>query len=166
MSVVVHRVCRVSEVQSSAMSNLGDFVRERRIGLGWSQAVIARRAQIPRSYLSNIEHGRSGLPSVDYRRRLASALGLTQLDLLLAAGEVTREEIRFAAVKDADAAVKEPDAAGDGAIRRAAELEQLLSIVFRLDGDALEVVARLASVNPETLRLLGELANWKAEWVL
>lgn len=43
--------------------------------------------------MSAIESGRIKLPSTDIRRRLAAALGVSHLDLLVAAGEITEQEL-------------------------------------------------------------------------
>jgi transcriptional regulator with XRE-family HTH domain len=43
--------------------------------------------------LAQIERGKIALPNGDLRRRLASALGVRHVDILVAAGELTADEI-------------------------------------------------------------------------
>jgi transcriptional regulator with XRE-family HTH domain len=69
------------------------FVREKRTALGWTQTVLAEKTGISRARVSQIEGGAVTLPGADHRRRLAQALGVSHLDLLVAAGEITEDEI-------------------------------------------------------------------------
>lgn len=71
---------------------LGAFVKERREARGWSQTRLAAECGLDRAYLSQIESGKVGWPGADIRRRLAAALGLRHVDLLIAAGELSAEE--------------------------------------------------------------------------
>ena len=48
---------------------------------------------MPQPALSDIERDRIKLPNADVRRRLAKALGVSHLDLLIAAGELLPEEV-------------------------------------------------------------------------
>lgn len=75
---------------------IGAFVKATRTERGMSQTALAEMVGVTRGYLSTLESDKIGLPSADTRRRLAKALGVTHLDLLVAAGEITREEIRAA----------------------------------------------------------------------
>ena len=70
---------------------IGDYVRE--LSADRSQTVIADAAGLQRAHLSEIERGKIALPNADIRRRLAKALGVSHLDLLVAAGEITRAEL-------------------------------------------------------------------------
>ena len=72
---------------------VGTLVRSRRVALGLSSTRLAEMAGTSSPSLSQIEAGKTRLPGVDLRRRLAGALGLTNLDLLVAAGEVSRAEL-------------------------------------------------------------------------
>lgn len=67
-------------------SALGDWIKTTRIAQGISQRELADRAELSRSYLCDIEHGRSSKPSFDCLERLASALGADRTDLLRVAG--------------------------------------------------------------------------------
>lgn len=85
---------------------LGTYIRDRRHALGFStQASFAEHAGINRAHLSQIEGGKIALPNPDLRRRIASALGVSHLDVLVAAGELGRDEVRRAGVDG----VVEPD---------------------------------------------------------
>lgn len=77
-------------------SGIGAFVRQRRAELGLSQTALAGRSGISKGHLSTIEAGKIALPAADIRRRLSKALGVSHLDLLVASGEITPEEIRDA----------------------------------------------------------------------
>ena len=72
---------------------LGAFVRARRQRLGLTTVALADLAGISQPYLSNIERGKNRLPSEAVRRRLAAVLGTTNLEMLVAAGEVTQEDL-------------------------------------------------------------------------
>lgn len=72
---------------------LGAFVHERRTRLGFTQERVALAAGISRSHLSQIESGKIALPNAETRRLLASALAVEHVELLIAAGELTAEEM-------------------------------------------------------------------------
>ena len=76
--------------------NLGTYIESRRRDLGLSQVALAERAEVPSTTVNRIERGVTKLPSADVRRRLARVLGVSHLDLLVAAGEITPEEINQA----------------------------------------------------------------------
>ncbi len=94
----------LSEVQKGnslhAMSTEGDapmgvgrVVRQRRLALGMSQKELADLAGVGPTGLSKLEVGDVALPNADIRRRLARALGIAHVELLIAAGEVTPQEV-------------------------------------------------------------------------
>lgn len=75
--------------------------------LSLSQVELAARAELSKSEINALLKGRVHLPGPDKRRRLAKALGVSHLDLLIAAGEITADEVREAGVvgvveRDAD----------------------------------------------------------------
>lgn len=72
---------------------LGAFVRAKREERGWSQTRLAAESGVDRAYLSQIETGVTKLPGADTRRKLAAALGLRHVDLLVVAGELADDEI-------------------------------------------------------------------------
>lgn len=72
---------------------IGGFVRRVRADQGLSQTALAELASVSKGYLSTLEANKIGLPAPDVRRRLARALGVSHLDLLVAAGEISEDEI-------------------------------------------------------------------------
>jgi transcriptional regulator with XRE-family HTH domain len=74
-------------------ASLGHFIKERRERLGWSQKTMAQLVGMPQPALSDIERGATKMPNADLRRRLARTLGVSHLDLLVATGEITAEEL-------------------------------------------------------------------------
>lgn len=81
------------QVDDGAMNgSMGAFIERRMELLGLNQSQLARRAGVNRAHLSQVISGKIALPSPDFRRKLAAALGVTHLELLVAAGELTREE--------------------------------------------------------------------------
>ena len=76
-----------------AEGDLGTLVRTRRLAMGMTAVRLAEAAGTTSPNISQIESGKTRLPSVEMRRRLADVLGLTNLDFLVAAGEVTRDEV-------------------------------------------------------------------------
>lgn len=72
---------------------IGGLIRRRREALGLSQTRLAALVGMSRAYLSQIEHGKTTLPSADVRRRLAAHVGLRHIDLLIAAGEIAPDEV-------------------------------------------------------------------------
>lgn len=83
----------------SAMTHLeplGSFVRRRREAIGMSQIELATAAGLTKSEVSSLELGRIKLPSAAKRRALAGVLRLRHVDLLLAAGELTPDEVPHA----------------------------------------------------------------------
>lgn len=75
-------------------SGLGIYVRQRRNALGLTQEDVADASGIGRSHLSQVESGKIGLPNVEIRRRLADTLRVRHIDLMIAAGEISEEEVR------------------------------------------------------------------------
>jgi XRE family transcriptional regulator of biofilm formation len=76
----------------SMSGTLGVYIRNCREQRGLTQTELAERADVPRTTVNRIETGTTQLPSPDVRRRLARVLGVPHLDLLVAAGEVTKAE--------------------------------------------------------------------------
>ncbi len=65
-----------------AIVMLGEQVRKRRKEKGIAAAELARRANISKGYLSEIESGQAPKPSGEILMRLADSLGTTIADLL------------------------------------------------------------------------------------
>ncbi|CAA9580266.1 MAG: hypothetical protein AVDCRST_MAG59-4652 [uncultured Thermomicrobiales bacterium] len=77
---------------------LGGVVKQRRHELSMNQAELAERAGISQSFLSQIERGQIELPrGRDERRKLAEALRMGHLELLMAAGIVDHGDLPSAA---------------------------------------------------------------------
>lgn len=75
---------------------IGAYIRERRMNAGWTQAELAEKTGLDRARIAQIEGGRVALPGVDHRRRLALALGVSNVDLLIAAHELDADELKAA----------------------------------------------------------------------
>lgn len=75
------------------MRTLKGFIAERREELGWNQTELAKRSGVPRTTVNRIESGVTKLPEADVRRKLAKALGVRHVDLLIAAGELAEDEV-------------------------------------------------------------------------
>jgi transcriptional regulator with XRE-family HTH domain len=78
---------------------LGAYIKAWRMTYGITQMELARRAEIGGPHVTQIESGKIGLPSVEVRRRLAQAMGVSHLDLLMAAGEISADEIQKVGVE-------------------------------------------------------------------
>jgi transcriptional regulator with XRE-family HTH domain len=90
----VTRTRRQTTEEPEQAAGLGGFLRRRRVDLGLTQEAVSDAAGIGRSHLSQIESGKIGLPNAAIRRRLARALALQHVDLLIAAGELDEDEVR------------------------------------------------------------------------
>lgn len=72
---------------------LKDLIQERiDTAYGGNQAAFARALGIKPQTLGTWLRGKSALPQIDARRRLARELGLTHIEVLVAAGELAEEE--------------------------------------------------------------------------
>jgi transcriptional regulator with XRE-family HTH domain len=65
---------------------LGAFVRQRRLALGMTQTQLARLIGLHQENVSEVEHGKYGLPSVPLLARVAVALQARLSDVIAAAG--------------------------------------------------------------------------------
>lgn len=75
------------------VDGIGRYIKRTREGRGFTQLRLSEESGVDRAYISQIESGRVALPSADLRRRIAAALGISHLDLLVASGEITEDEI-------------------------------------------------------------------------
>lgn len=73
-------------------SQLGDWIRIARTVRGMSQRALAGRSGLSRSYLSEIERGHGGHPSLATLDKLAAALDTSRTELMRAAGYITTGE--------------------------------------------------------------------------
>ena len=89
--------CHQTAILPVMSQSLGAFVIERRVAVGYrTQRALADASGIKQPDLSDIERGATKLPNPETRRKLAKALRVTHLDLLIAAGEITENEIQDA----------------------------------------------------------------------
>jgi transcriptional regulator with XRE-family HTH domain len=74
-------------------STLGVWIRDRRASRSMSQKDLAAQAQISRSYLCDIEHGRGSAPSLHVLQSIARALGEDPAELVMQVGiDMDRED--------------------------------------------------------------------------
>lgn len=72
--------------ETDDLTAFGRWLRAAREERGITQQALADRAGLSRSYLSDLERGRGVRPTIPTLDRLATALGVANLDLLWAAG--------------------------------------------------------------------------------
>lgn len=72
---------------------LGAIVRAGRNQLRLTQQEFADRVGVSQAYISSMERGSVRMPDVEIRRRLADALGMTHVDLLIGCRELEPEEV-------------------------------------------------------------------------
>ncbi len=75
------------------LNDLADYIRTIRKQRGYSLSELACRSGLSKSELSSIENRRIKVPGVEKRRSLARALGVSHMDILIAAGELDPAEI-------------------------------------------------------------------------
>lgn len=96
MQVIVNS-CSIDNNHGMA-EGLAAYIKERRERLGLKPGELARAIDKDASYISVLEGGKIKMPFPDVRRRLAVALGVSHLDILIAAGEITPDEVEAAGV--------------------------------------------------------------------
>jgi len=74
------------------MSNIGDFVKQRRLTKDWSKRALAEKAGISHSEVHRIENGERANPSIPVLFALADGLGVPRDDLLRVAGYKMNDE--------------------------------------------------------------------------
>lgn len=77
--------------------------------LGISQRGYAERIGMSSSHVNQLVKGRIALPSAEVRRKLADDLGVSHLDILIAAGELTREEAEAGGIQQREAMSSVPE---------------------------------------------------------
>jgi transcriptional regulator with XRE-family HTH domain len=75
------------------MTTLGTYVTQMREQLGLAQVDLAKKAEMTKGEINAIEKGRVAFPDADKRRRLAKALGVTHVDIVVACGELAPDEV-------------------------------------------------------------------------
>jgi transcriptional regulator with XRE-family HTH domain len=81
---------------------MGGYIRRTRTDRGLSQKAVAESAGVSKGYLSTLEANKIGMPGADTRRRIAKALGVSHVDLLIAAGELRTDEVATGGVVEVD----------------------------------------------------------------
>lgn len=77
-----------------ARGDLGVYIKERRNQLGMRQVDLSEAIfASDRTYITQVELGRIGLPGHDMRQKIARALHVREVDLLVAAGELDRADL-------------------------------------------------------------------------
>uniref|UniRef100_A0A372IJU1 XRE family transcriptional regulator n=1 Tax=Paracidobacterium acidisoli TaxID=2303751 RepID=A0A372IJU1_9BACT len=64
------------------LKRLGENVRFRRQGKGWTLNDLAEKSGISKAYISDLENGAAGKPNIQYVFAIANALGVTLDELL------------------------------------------------------------------------------------
>lgn len=145
----------ISDAARMHAGGLGGFIRERRTRLGLTQKDLAVSADVAQSTISDFERGHLSLSNADTRRRIASALGVAHVDLLIAAGELTEAELPSSAVVAEQRATYDPNqSASDrfqasifSTVRRHEWGEQdtlaVIGFIRYIKGDPVDMPARL-----------------------
>jgi transcriptional regulator with XRE-family HTH domain len=68
------------------MNNVGSYIKEKRLSLGWSKRVLAQKAGISHSEVHRIENGERRNPSVPILYSIADALDIPRETILQLAG--------------------------------------------------------------------------------
>lgn len=83
--------------------DFSDYIVRSREAIGLSQAQLADRAGVSRQIVNRLENGVTKLPTPVVRRALAQTLGVSHLELLVAAGELTADEAGVMTAEDSAA---------------------------------------------------------------
>ena len=81
------------------LKKLGEAVRFRRLGRGWSLAALADKSGVSKAYISDLENGTAGTPNIQYVYAIAVALDAT-LDELLSGATPRVEKTKKRRVED------------------------------------------------------------------
>lgn len=71
---------------------LAQLIREARLAKEWSQADLATHMGVSRGYIGQLETGKIGLPRQQQREQLERLLGISQEQMLRAAGQLSPTE--------------------------------------------------------------------------
>jgi len=80
-------------------NGIGVYIKRVREERGLTQRQLAELADTSAAYVSQIEGGKVAWPGADIRRRIAKALNVSHLSLIVAAGELEPDEIAAAGVE-------------------------------------------------------------------
>lgn len=98
MSIYIYSPNMDGMEKKKSTTPLGAFVRAQRDEHGWTQDQLADKAGTSGAYISQIETGRVAWPGAHLRRAIARSFGISHLDMLVGAGEVSEQEISPAPV--------------------------------------------------------------------
>lgn len=110
------------------MESLAGYIRDRRLAAGMTQDDLAERSGVSQPVISDIERSRTKLPNAEARRGISRALGVRHIDVLVAAGELSPDEVPG---YDATAPVPDP------------QMEAILHQVRNLSADDLGMLVHL-----------------------
>lgn len=85
--------------RATMTTQLGEWMGARRRAVGLTQDELAEKAGVSQALVSGIETGIRKWPSREIRQRLAAALGVSHLELLIGAGELDPDEIADASAR-------------------------------------------------------------------
>lgn len=74
------------------MSNLGEFIKQKRTEKNISTRELARRSGVSQPYISQLENNKDISPTNDMLKKLAKGLGISYIELLQKAG-ILEEDI-------------------------------------------------------------------------
>lgn len=85
----------MADTRTIDLKKLGEEIRSRRLGKGWSLSDLADHSGVSKAYISDLENGNAGKPNVQYVYAIAVALDV-MIDELLgnAAPNSTRRTAR------------------------------------------------------------------------
>jgi XRE family transcriptional regulator of biofilm formation len=72
----------MADIRTIDLKKLGEEIRSRRLGKGWSLSDLAERSGVSKAYISDLENGSAGKPNVQYVYAIAVALDVTLDELL------------------------------------------------------------------------------------
>lgn len=113
---------------------MGKRIAEARRRRSWTKADLARKAGVAPSYITRIERGQFGRPSVDQIKLIADALGVSVMDLTEPPREAATASIHAAVAEifRADEAPLVAEIVQDLAQRSDHEREQIINVLRML----------------------------------
>jgi len=72
----------MADTRTIDLKKLGEEIRSRRLGKGWSLSDLAEHSGVSKAYISDLENGNAGKPNVQYVYAIAVALDVTLDELL------------------------------------------------------------------------------------
>lgn len=75
-------------------NSIGVYLKEKREELGISKYRLAKDSQLSHTYISQLESGLKSNPSPEILDKLAQALGINNIDLLIKAGVISQDDFK------------------------------------------------------------------------